>query len=78
MLKVFFILANGHEIRRDRGDKMAQICFGVDCCFERCVLEKSGHPIIPGEATEITQHLFVGLPVINFIKGYSASVCCHN
>lgn len=44
-----------------------------DVCWE-----KSEYPIIPGEVTQIIQHLFVGLPVINFIKGYSASVCCHN
>lgn len=39
--------------------------------------KKKIDPLISGEV-EIIQHLFVELRVINFIKGYSASVGCHN
>lgn len=72
-LYVLFLFA----VCRDHAYKAARFCLWVDCCFEQ-KKKKSNHPIIPGDVTEIIQHLFVGLPVINFIKGYSASVCCHN
>lgn len=44
-------------------------------CVPRC--KKKKNPLISG-AVDIIQHLFVELRVINFIKGYSASVGCHN
>lgn len=47
----------------------------VDRYLEWCAEKKN--PLISGEV-EIIQHLFVELQVINFIKGYSASVGCHN
>lgn len=48
----------------------------VDRYLELCA-EKIKNSLISGEV-EIIQHLFVELRVINFIKGYSASVGCHN
>lgn len=48
----------------------------VDLYLELC-LKKIKNPLISGEV-EIIQHLLVELRVINFIKGYSASVGCHN
>lgn len=46
-------------------------------CIDLKKKEDERNPIISMEI-EIIQHLFVGLRVINFIKGYSASVGCHN